>query len=272
MYNVASLIVRQYSLGAGTMFNNKVVLVTGASSGIGASCAMKFAELNASLSLIGRNVNKLNETASSCEQICGRKPLTIVADITNIDDIERIINNTLNKYGKIDVLVNSAGVSSLAGIQPDIEAFDYVMASNLRGPYLLTTKIIPHLIETRGNIVNISSMLSFKPLPAMTAYCMSKAAIDMFSKCLALELGPKGVRVNTVNPGPVRTPLFTTSGMKESDVKAMFRIVESNAPLRIVTEATDVANIVTFVASESARCVTGCSYFVDSGLSLGDAK
>lgn len=254
------------------MFHDKVVLITGASSGIGAACAVAFAKSSASLALVGRNSDNLNKVAKQCEKLNQLQPLTIVADITSETDLERIAEETVSKYGKIDVLINNAGVNSISPTITPAEAFDTVMATNLRGTYLLTSKITPYLAKTKGNIVNISSILSNKPLPMMTPYCMSKAALDMFTKCTALQLSPKGVRVNAVNPGPVKTELFRRGGMSDVDCERMFLGIEMNSPLKKITKGEDVAELVTFLASDRASCINGSCYVIDCGLLLGDAS
>ncbi|XP_030040494.1 3-oxoacyl-[acyl-carrier-protein] reductase FabG [Manduca sexta] len=251
-------------------FHDKVVLITGASSGIGAACSLKFAKSSALLSLIGRNEENLTNTANKCEELSGLKPLIIVADITMDEDVQRIVSETINRYGQIDVLINNAGVSSIEGIQKEMDAYDHIMATNARGTYHLTNEVIPYLIKTKGNIINISSILSMKPLPIMTAYCMSKAAIDMATKCLALKLGSTGVRVNAVNPGPVKTDMFKRSGLTEEGITQMLAAVEMNAPLKKITQVENVAELVKFLASDKANCVTGCCYVIDCGISLGD--
>ncbi|KOB68555.1 Short-chain dehydrogenase [Operophtera brumata] len=253
-------------------FTDKVVLITGASSGIGAACAVRFAKSSALLSLIGRNVDNLRDIARQCEECSGLKPIIITADITSDEDVERLVNQTMNHYGRVDVLINNAGTSSIAESHAKITAYDNVMSTNVRGTYLLTNEAIPHLIKSSGNIVNISSILSTKPLPILTAYCMSKAAIDMFTKCAALELGAHGVRVNAVNPGPVKTQLFRRSGMSDIDTDRMFTSIELNSPLRKVTKSEDVAELVLFLASDKANCITGSCYVIDCGVNLGDSS
>lgn len=253
-------------------FTDKVVLITGASSGIGAACAVKFAKTSALLSLIGRNLVNLRDIARQCEESSGLKPLIITADITSDEDVERIVIQTVNHYGQIDVLINNAGVSSIAGFHEKITAYDNVMTTNVRGTYLLTNEAIPHLIKSSGNIVNISSILSTKPLPIITPYCMSKAAIDMFTKCAALELGAHGVRVNAVNPGPVKTEFFKRSGMSDTETDHMFTSIELNSPLKKVTKSEDVAELVVFLASDKANCITGSCHVIDCGVNLGDAS
>ncbi|CAH0589016.1 unnamed protein product [Chrysodeixis includens] len=253
------------------MFHDKVVLITGASSGIGAACALTFAKSSASLALVGRNADNLNKIAKQCEKLNQLQPLVIVADITLEADLERIAEETISKYGKIDVLINNAGVNSISPTISPAEAFDLVMTTNLRGTFLLTSKITPYLAKTKGNIVNLSSILSSKPLPMMTPYCMSKAALDMFTKCTALQLSSKGVRVNAVNPGPVKTELFRRGGMSDADCERMFLGVEMNSPLKKITKGEDVAELVTFLASDRASCINGSCYVIDCGLLLGEA-
>lgn len=253
------------------MFTDKVVLITGASSGIGAACALTFAKSSATLSLVGRNLDNLTKIGKQCEKLNHLKTLLIVADITSDSDLEKIVEETVSKYGKIDILINNAGINSVSGAHTSAETYDRVMTTNLRGTFLLTTKVIPHLLKTKGNVVNISSILSNKPLPIMTPYCMSKAAIDMFTKCTALQLGPKGIRVNAVNPGPVKTELFRRGGMSDTDCDRMFVGIEINSPLKKITKGEDVAELVMFLASDRASCISGSCYVIDCGLTLGDA-
>ena len=253
------------------MFTDKVVLITGASSGIGAACALTFAKSSATLALVGRNPDNLTKIGKQCEKLNRLKPLLIVADITSESGIDKIVVETVSKHGKIDVLVNNAGINAMSEAHTSAETYDRVMATNLRGTYLLTNKVIPYLLKTKGNIVNISSILSNKPLPNMAPYCMSKAAIDMFTKCTALQLGPKGVRVNSVNPGPVKTEFFKRAGMSDTDCDRMFVGIEMTTPLKKITKGEDVAELVMFLASDRASCISGSCYVIDCGLMLGDA-
>ncbi|XP_045500555.1 glucose 1-dehydrogenase-like [Colias croceus] len=252
------------------MFNDKVVILTGASAGIGATCATRFATLNAKLALVGRNVDNLNNTAVKCEEISGSKPLTIRADISVEEDVSRIIEETIACYGRIDVLVNNAGFLIMAGYQSDASNLDKLMATNVRGTYLLTQKAIPYLIENKGNVVNISSVVSTVPIPNMMLYCMTKAALDMFTKCLAIELAPKGVRVNAVNPGPVNTNLFTRSGFSDAQNDYFIKALGSAIPMKKVPTSEDVAKLITFLASQDAQSITGTCNIIDCGLHLGN--
>lgn len=250
-------------------FTGKVVIITGASAGIGASCAVHFAKLSAKLALVGRNKKNLQSVADQCQQANGTAPLIIIADISVEENIPRIINETVDKYGRLDVLVNNAGIVLMGGVMADINNFDRLIATNVRGPYLLTQQAIPHLVKTKGNIVNVSSIVSTVPMPAMMPYCMTKAALDMFMKCVALELADKGVRVNSVNPGPVGTDLFKTAGFDEHGNKNLFDSMAASMPLKKCARSEDVAKLVVFVASDSAGCITGSRHEIDCGLHLG---
>ncbi|XP_072944859.1 3-oxoacyl-[acyl-carrier-protein] reductase FabG-like [Epargyreus clarus] len=250
-------------------FEQKVVIITGASSGIGEACAQTFAKAGALLSIVGRNVENLDQVAKKCAEY-GNKPLVIKADISVAEDVEKIVKNTVAHYGKIDVLVNNAGMLRIAGLMDDISNFDQMVGTNIRGTYLLSQKAIPHLIESKGNIVTVSSVVSTITEPVIMQYSMTKAALDAFTRCAASELGPKGVRVNAVNPGPVFTNLFVRSGLTDEDYKTKFEEVRTSMRLKKIAEPEDVANLVAFLASDRAKCITGSFHYIDGGLHLGN--
>lgn len=183
-------------------FKNKVVLITGASSGIGEATAKYLTNLGALLALTGRNVDNLTKVGLECEAISGRKPLLLVADVTKPEDNKRVIDEIIAKLGKLDVLVNNAGIIANGSIEnTSLEQYDEVMNTNVKAVYHLTMLAVPHLITSKGNIVNLSSVAGNRSFPGILAYGMSKAAIDQFTRCTALELAEKQVRVNAVNPG-----------------------------------------------------------------------
>lgn len=181
-------------------FSGKVVIITGASSGIGAEAARDFSKLGASLVLVGRNVENLQKVASECAD--PEKVLAVQADVTAEEGPKKIIDEALQKFGQIDVLVNNAGILETGSIEnTSLEQYDRVMNTNIRSIYALTMLAVPHLIKTVGNIVNVSSVNGIRSFPGVLAYNISKAAVDQFTRCVALELAPKQVRVNSVNPG-----------------------------------------------------------------------
>nr|XP_049694220.1 17-beta-hydroxysteroid dehydrogenase 14 isoform X5 [Helicoverpa armigera] len=248
-------------------FQDKVVIVTGSSSGIGAAIAVQFAEEGAKVAIVGRNQEKLNNVAKKCG-----KPLVLAADVTKEEDVKRIIDETLRVFGKIDILVNNAGIANPAGIQSEdaMAVFDKVMTTNLRLVVYLTHLAAPHLVKTKGNIVNISSVAAFKAFSKdMFAYCAAKAGLDHFTRAVALELASSGVRVNTVNPGPVATDIIENLGATKEQQAAMYEQMGQTMPLKRISIPEEIGDLVLFLASDKARAITGSSYVSDNGALLG---
>lgn len=172
-------------------FEGKVILITGGASGIGADSAKHLASLGGHLAIVDCNSDQLNRTAQQIIQAGFHIPFTIVADVTQ--DAEHIIDETIEKFGKLDVLINNVGVISAQSLMNlHIDDYDRVMNTNVRSAVILTKLAVPHLIRTKGNIVNVSSITGTRARPARLAYSMSKAALNQFTKCIAVELGPKG--------------------------------------------------------------------------------
>jgi len=244
-------------------FAGKVVLITGASSGIGAATAVHLAQLGASLSISGRNKDNLNKVAEQCGQ---SKPFIVTGELTNETDVKNIIDSTIKHYGKLDVLINNAGILEAGSIEStSLEQYDKVFNVNVRSVYQLTALAVPHLIKTKGNIVNVSSVTGLRSFPGALAYCMSKSAVDQFTRCIALELGPKQVRVNAVNPGVVITNLHRSSGMSEEQLKAFFEHSKETHVLGRTGDVTEVAKTIAFLASDDASFITGATLPVDGG-------
>ncbi|KAH9641631.1 hypothetical protein HF086_009977 [Spodoptera exigua] len=248
------------------MFANKVVLVTGGSSGIGAATVEAFAKEGASVAFVGRNEAKLKEVASRCQQH-GANVLPIRADISKDEEANSIVQKTIDKFGKLDVLVNNAGILRFASmLEPTlIQNFDETMNTNLRPVVLITGLAIPHLIATKGNIVNVSSVLSsIVRIPGIMSYSMSKAAMDHFTKFAALELAPSGVRVNSVNPGPVLTEIAAGSGFSAD----LIEDTGAQTPLGKAAQSQEIGDMILYLASDKAKSVTGSCYIMDNGLAL----
>ncbi|CAK9806155.1 Tetratricopeptide repeat protein 27 [Anthophora plagiata] len=244
-------------------FAGKVVLITGASSGIGAATAIHFSQLGASLSLTGRNVQKLNEVAEKCTS---NKPLIITGELTNELNVKNIVESTIKHYGKLDILINNAGVLESGGIEnTSLEQYDRVFNINVRSVYHLTMLAVPHIVKTKGNIVNVSSVVGLRSFPGVLSYCMSKSAIDQFTRCIALELAPKQVRVNAVNPGVVITNLHKNSGMTDEQLKAFFEHSKETHALGRPGDPSEVAKAIAFLANDNASFITGETLSVDGG-------
>lgn len=244
-------------------FKDKVVIITGASSGIGSGTAELLASLGANLVISGRNEESLKKVLDSCK-VQESSP----AHLTVNDDAVRkeIIDKAIERFGKIDVLVNNAGIIETGSIEDtSLDQFDRVMNTNVRSIYHLTMLAVPHLIKTQGNIVNISSVCGIRAFPGVLAYNISKASVNQFSACIALELASKNVRVNCVNPGVVVTELHKRGGMDEEAYAKFLEHCRSTHALGRPGEVKEVAAAIAFLASSDASFITGASLPVDGG-------
>lgn len=233
----------------------------GSSSGIGADAALHLAKLGAKVSIVGRNEKRLNEVGEKIKSV-GASVYPIVADVTK--DAERIVNETVHHFGKLDVLVNNAGIviqDNVSGI--DLTEFDRIFDTNVRSILILTKLCVPHLEKTKGNIVNVSSIAGLKAVPNVLTYCMSKAALDQFTKCSALDLAPKGIRVNSINPAVIRTPIFQTIGVPMDVAEEMFEQYKSKYPVGRVGEVTDTSAAIAYLADAKSSFLTGLLLPVD---------
>lgn len=248
-------------------FANKVVLITGASSGIGAGTAEFLATKGAWLALVGRNEDKLKNVASKCTPTHGApEPLQIVGDVTNEADAKRIVDSTIEKFNKLDVLVNNAGILKRGTIETSTLAdYDNIMNVNVRSVFHLTQLAVPHLIATKGSIVNVSSVNGMRSFPGVLAYNMSKSAIDQFTQCVALELADKGIRVNSVNPGVIITNIHKSSGLDDKAYEQFLEHSKTTHALGRVGNVTEVAEAIAFLASDRASFITGAILPVDGG-------
>jgi NAD(P)-dependent dehydrogenase (short-subunit alcohol dehydrogenase family) len=243
----------------------KVVLITGASSGIGRAVALKFASEGASVALVARRADKLAEVAQAIAAL-GSEAVAIPADVTQEADIERIVRETIQTLGGIDVLVNAAGIIENGTIETTrLQDWDYMMNVNVRAPFYLMQCAMPHLVERRGNVVNVSSVTGIRAFPGILAYCASKAAVDQLTHCAALEMAAKGVRINAVNPGVVVTQLHRTGGMDQETYSAFLEHSQKTHPLGRVGQPEEIADLIYFLASARAGWVTGGSYPIDGG-------
>lgn len=245
--------------------SGKSVLITGATSGIGHATALRFAEGGARIVAVGRNDKALAETCGQVES-AGSECLPIVADLTQENEPERVVSLAVQEFGGIDVLVNAAGHISSGTIETtDITAWDAMLNINLRSPFLLMKAASPRLIERRGNIVNVSSVTGLRSFPGVLAYCVSKAGLDQLTRCAALELAAKGVRVNAVNPGVVITEIHKRGGMTEEQYAAFLEHSKETHPIGRVGDAREVAELIYFLASDRASWITGATYSIDGG-------
>jgi NAD(P)-dependent dehydrogenase (short-subunit alcohol dehydrogenase family) len=249
----------------GEELKDKVALVTGATSGIGRATALRFAEAGATLVLVGRSRERL---AQVCAEVGGGdcEAFAVVADLSTEDGAERAVRETIDDFGRLDVLVNAAGILSNGTVEDTpLAAWDEMMNVNLRSVFQLMQLAVPHLERTRGNVVNVSSVTGLRAFPGVLAYCVSKAGVDQLTRCAALELAPKGVRVNAVNPGVVRTEIHRRGGMSEEKYEAFLEHSKRTHPIGRVGDAREVAELILFLASERAAWITGATYSIDGG-------
>jgi NAD(P)-dependent dehydrogenase (short-subunit alcohol dehydrogenase family) len=246
-------------------FAEKVAFITGATSGIGRACAKAFASAGARVACVGRKEQALNELRDELTQ-SGAEVLTLQADITIESEVDVAMASALEKFGGLDVLVNAAGHIANGTIENTaLKAWDDMLNINVRSIFYLMQKALPSLIERHGNIVNLSSVTGLRAFPGVLAYCVSKAALDQLTRCSALELAAKGVRVNAVNPGVVVTEIHKRGGMNDDAYAAFLEHSKTTHPLGRVGRPEEIADLVLFLASDKANWITGATYSIDGG-------
>ncbi|KAI6237162.1 hypothetical protein M3Y95_00236200 [Aphelenchoides besseyi] len=247
--------------------SGKTALITGASSGIGWATSILFKKLGATLLITGRNQERLNALESELKKIDTEGKVHLVtADLGREEDINKIVDALKKTYGRLDVLVNNAGILESGTIEnTNLESFDRVMNVNLRSVFYLTQLVVPLLEETKGAVVNVSSVNGIRSFPGVLAYNISKAGLDQLTRCSALELAPKGIRVNSVNPGVTVTNLHVRSGMDAERYEAFLQRSKETHPLGRAGTADECASAIAFLSSSSASFTTGCSFPVDGG-------
>jgi NAD(P)-dependent dehydrogenase (short-subunit alcohol dehydrogenase family) len=256
---------------AGT-FSDKVILVTGATSGIGHAIAAGFAAEAAHVTAVGRNADVLRNLETALKTT-GAEPLILTGDVTDQDDRERAIDQTIKMFGRLDVLVNAAGHISSGSIEnTSLASWDAMMDVNLRSVFQLMQMAAPHLIKTKGNVVNVSSVTGLRSFPGILAYCVSKAGLDQLTRCAALELAAHGVRVNAVNPGVVVTEIHKRGGMEAAAYEKFLEHSKTTHPLGRVGDPKEIADLVLYLASEKASWITGGTYQIDGGRALTCAR
>jgi 3-oxoacyl-[acyl-carrier protein] reductase len=238
-------------------FEGKVAVVTGASKGIGAEVAKQLAAEGAKVV-----VNYASSRAGADAVVAeiargGGRAIAVGADVSDREGVERLFAETMSAFGRLDVLVNNAGIYEFAPLaEVTKEHFDRQFSVNVLGLILTTQEAVRHFGPEGGSVVNISSAVSTTVFPMTSVYSATKAAVDSITRTLAAELGPRGIRVNSVNPGMIDTEGVRSAGIHESDMRKM---VEESTPLGRIGNVGDVAPVVCFLASVAARWVTGSS-------------
>ena len=247
-------------------FEGKVVIVTGAGSGIGAGTARRFLQEGAFVALNGRREPKLHETAAGFDTA---KVFVHPGDVSDEVYVKHLVEDTVSKFGKLDVLVNNAGFATFGPFaQTTTQDWRKVMATDLDGVYFGVREALPHLLKTKGSIVNLSSASGLGGDWGLSAYNAAKGAVTNFTRALALEYGSRGVRINAVAPSLTSTE--ATADLEKSE--AMLAAFRDRLPLGRAATPDEVAGVIAFLASDDARFVNGVILPVDGGLQASNGQ
>ncbi len=254
--------------------NEKVAIITGAGSGIGAACAGRFLADGAKVCMVDLRQDLLEETAAS---FGSPSAVTCAGDVSLQKDVDRMVETALALGGKIDILVNNAGIDP-SEANMDIGLWNKIIEVNLTGPFLMMQAAIPHMKKAGGgSIVNISSLSAIRFIAGRSAYTASKGGLLSLSQAIAVEYGPENIRCNVICPGAIKTPMFEANTrpaaqMLGKDSEWLYQKFTSFSPLRRIGTPDEIASICSFLASDDSSLMTGGVLVADGGTSLIDAN
>ena len=245
---------------------NKVALITGGGIGIGKATAILFAKEGAKVVITGRTEKKLKHVAEGARKE-GLKIDYLVSDVSKEEDCKEAIDYTINKYGRIDILFNNAGVLYTGTThETPTEIWDKTFAVNARGTYLMSRYTIPHMLKQgKGCIINNSSVLGLKAVPGVAAYNATKGAVTQLTRSMALEYSSKGIRVNAICPGTIVTPMVEGLFEQFGDRKAAEELFKSFHPIGRLGRPEEIAHAVLFLCDDNVEFMTGTMLSVDGG-------
>ena len=251
--------------------NNKNAVITGGSDGIGLGIARAFAREGANLLLIGKDPEKLQRAQQALLNEFGVQVHTLSADLSKTEIVTEVVKDIERLLPAVDILVNNAGLARFVPFeQVDNTLYDAHFNLNVKAPYFLTQKLLPALVESKGNVINISSYFAHRMLlnRATTVYSATKGALNSFTKALAFEVGHLGVRVNAIAPGSISTPQFNRNlqALTREKQAAFETMVKEIYPLQHIGTPQDIAQAAVFLASDNASWITGTILAVDGGL------
>ena len=240
----------------------KIALITGGTTGIGLATAKAFQQEGATVIITGRSA----DTIATAQQELGPKAVAIRSDTSKLADIDQLIEQVRARFGRIDILFANAGIARFADLESSSEElFDEQFNINVKGLYFTVQKALP-LIPNGGSILLTSSVVSKKGMPSTSIYSATKAAVRSFGRTLANELAGRGIRVNTISPGPIETPIFGKTQMSP-EMQAQFReTISQTVALKRLGNADEVARTAVFLASPDASFILGTELFVDGGM------
>ncbi|KAI6240376.1 hypothetical protein M3Y99_00469700 [Aphelenchoides fujianensis] len=254
-------------------FVDKAVIITGSSSGIGQASSLLFAKKGANITIHGQNAEKLQRAVKLLQSlgIPDSTFLSVCGPIESESVQKRLIDETVEKFGRVDVLVNNAGLTNRNDLEPNaLENFDHVMNVNVRAVISLTRLAVPELSKTKGAVVNVSSAAGHQTAPSFTPYCLSKAALDHYTRNAAVEYAPLGIRVNCVSPGFALTSISEHYGVRSDQMESFFKsYVDQNVPLGRFAKPEEIGNCILFLASPKSSYITGANLYVDGGMTAG---
>jgi NAD(P)-dependent dehydrogenase (short-subunit alcohol dehydrogenase family) len=243
-------------------FKGKKVVITGGNSGIGLAVAKELAANGADVIITGRN-KELTDKIAKETGVTG-----LVSDQSSIPAIDVLADYAKRKFGKVDVLFINAGVAAFAPIEAISEShFDDIIDINFKGALFTLQRFIP-LLNENASVIFLSSINAYNAMANTAAYAASKAALNAVAKVAAIELAPKGIRVNSVCPGPVNTPLWGKVGMPEEQLAQVAGLIQGKVPLKKFGSSEEIAKTVLFLASEDSSFTTGAEFVVDGGFNL----
>jgi len=241
---------------------NKVAVVTGGNSGIGYATAKELSEEGVKVVITGRNKTAIDKAASDLG-VTG-----IVSDQSKLEQIDQLVAEVKEKFGKVDILFLNAGLASFAPVESATEEhFDQIMNSNVKGVYFTVQKFLP-IINDGGSIIFNTSVNAVLAMPDSSVYAASKAAVLSINKVLARELASRKIRVNAVSPGPIETPLYGKLGLSEEQVNGFGKVLGEKILLNRFGKAEEIAHVVKFLASDESSFITGSEITADGGLTV----
>jgi len=240
---------------------DRVAVITGASTGIGFATAQRFVAEGAKVVITGRNAERLE----AARQKLGEQVLAVQGDASDLADVDRLIATVGAKFGRIDVLYLNAGIATFAPVDAQsVDAYRQLFDVNVFGPYFTVQKALP-LLNEGASVLFTTSVVNEKGMLGASAYAATKAALRSIVRVLANELAGRGIRVNAVSPGPIETPIFSKTGMTEAELDGFAQQIVAGVPLGRFGQASEVANAALFLASTESAFVTGTELSVDGG-------